>query len=142
MFKHALVQDAAYESLLVSKRRQLHLGISRALESSPDSKPGILARHFSSAGLAEKAASYFLAAGMRALSVFALHEAVSELEMGLREIETLKSSATRDRLELDLRTSLGTARIASLGWANSRLETCSCQRLRSQKNSTMNGQWV
>ncbi len=116
IFKHALVQDAAYESLLTARRRQLHARIAEALEKSSDPDPAILARHFSAAGVAKKAAAYFLAAGQRALSVSALPEAGSELEMGLREIDSLSTSPARDRLELDLRTALGAAKIAFFGW--------------------------
>ena len=116
IFKHALVQDAAYESLLISKRRQVHARIAQTMEAAQDAEPGILARHFSAAGLAEKAAEHFLAAGRRALSVSALAEAGSELEMGLREVEALPPSPAHDRLELDVRTALGAARIAYRGW--------------------------
>lgn len=119
IFKHALVQDAAQDSLLITKRQELHALIGEALEASPDPKPAILARHFSAAGLAGKAATYFLAAGKRALSVSALPEASSELEMGLQEIPTLSQMPERDRLELDLRTALGASRIAYRGWSHS-----------------------
>jgi len=113
------VQDAAYESLLKSNRQQLHVRIAEALEASADAEPGVLARHFSLAGLAEKAAFYYLAAGRRSLSVSALPEAGSEFELGLREIEVLSLSSARDRLELDLRTTLGTVKVATMGWAHS-----------------------
>jgi class 3 adenylate cyclase len=116
IFKHALVQDAAYESLLIAKRQQLHAQIAQTLETSPDPDPAVLAHHFSAAGLAEKAATFCLAAGRRALSVSALPEAGGELEMGLREIDAMPPSAGRDRLELDLRTALGAAKIAYFGW--------------------------
>lgn len=115
-FKHALVQDTAYESLLISKRRELHARIAEELETSADTEPAVLARHFSAAGLAGKAASYFLAAGKRALAVSALQEAASESQMGLREIESLPPSASRHRLELDMRMALGAATLASYGW--------------------------
>lgn len=115
-FKHALVQDAAYESLLASKRRRFHAHIAPALEASPDPDPAVLARHFSAAHVADKAANYFLAAGERALAMSALTEAASESELGLAEIEHLPASAARDRIELDLRMALGAARLASFGW--------------------------
>jgi class 3 adenylate cyclase len=116
IFKHALVQDAAYESLLLSKRQQVHARIAQVLEASLDSEPGVLARHFSAANLAEKAATYFLDAGTRALSMSALPEASSELEMGLREVEALPPSSGQERLELSLRTALGAANLAYFGW--------------------------
>lgn len=116
IFKHALVQDAAYDSMLVSKQRQLHARIANALARSEEEEPGVVARHFSAAGDAAEAAAYFLAAGQRALSVSALTEAAGELEMGLQDIQQMTVSPERDRLELDLRTMLGAARIASRGW--------------------------
>ena len=119
IFKHALVQETAHESLLVSKRQQLHARIAEVLEVSAEPEPAVLARHFSAAGLAEKAAMYFLSAGGRALTVSALPEASSELEMGLEEIAALPPSTERDRLELDLRTALGASRIAFRGWPHS-----------------------
>ncbi len=118
IFKHALVQDAAYKSLLIAKRQQLHARIAKSLEALPDPESAVLARHFSAASLAEKAAAYFLAAGQRALSVSALPEAGGELEMGLREIDAMPPSSKRDRLELDLRTALGAAKIAYYGWSH------------------------
>lgn len=119
MFKHALVQDTAYESLLASKRRELHARIAEALEALPDTEPAVLARHFSAAGFAEQAATNFLAAGQRALSVSALAEAAGECELGLHEIQALPPSRSRDRQELDMRMALGAARIASFGWPHS-----------------------
>ena len=70
-FKHALVRDAAYESLLKSRRHQLHGQIARTLEEKfPDvvtSEPEILAHHFTEAGIIDLATSYWLKAGNRAL---------------------------------------------------------------------------
>jgi tetratricopeptide (TPR) repeat protein len=116
IFKHALVQDAAYENLLVSRRRQLHARIAETLEASADSDAAVLARHFSAAGMAEKAAPHFLAAGRQGLAVTALAEACAQLELGLAETVKLEPSESRNRLELDIRTALGTGRIAHLGW--------------------------
>ena len=116
IFKHALVQDAAYESLLVSRRRQLHSRIAHTLEESGGADPAVLAHHFSAAGLAEKAAANFLTAGRQGLAVTALAEACAQLELGLQETEKLEPSGSRSRLELDIRTALGTGRIAHLGW--------------------------
>ena len=116
VFKHALVQDTAYKSLLISKRQQLHSRIARTLEESADADPAVLAHHYSAAGLAEKAAPNFLAAGKQGLAVTALAEACAQLERGLQETENLDPSESRNRLELDIRTALGTGRIAHLGW--------------------------
>ena len=118
LFKHALVQDAAYESLLKSKRRALHAKLAYALENLDESDPLDLARHYSAAGLADEAATSYLAAGQRLLGASALPEASGALELGLEQVDALAPSAKRDRLELDLRTALGAARMARFGWAH------------------------
>jgi predicted ATPase len=112
------VQDAAYASLLVSTRRNLHERLALALERSEDAEPLALARHFSAAGAHERAADLYLAAGRRSLGSSALPEAIGALELGLREAETIAPSTERDRTELDLRVALGTARMANFGWAH------------------------
>ncbi len=119
LFKHALVQDAAYESLLTRKRRELHARIAEVLEASVEPDPATLAHHCSAAGLAEKAARYYLETGNRLLRASGLAEACAELEAGLREIETLPSNSARDRLELDISLVLGTARLGYFGWPHS-----------------------
>lgn len=116
LFKHALVQDTAYESLLMRKRRQIHADLARTLEGRADTDPLALARHCAAAGLAEKAVGHYLAAGQHLLATSALPEAVNALELGQRELVTLEPSDRRDRLELDLRVALGTARMANFGW--------------------------
>ncbi|MFQ5564893.1 MAG: hypothetical protein ACE5EU_00815, partial [Paracoccaceae bacterium] len=118
IFKHALVQDAAYASLLISARRSLHERLALALEQSEDPDPLALARHFSAAGANQRAADLYLAAGRRSLGGSALPEAIGALELGLQEAATIAPSAERDRLELDIRVALGTARMANFGWAH------------------------
>ncbi len=118
IFKHALVQDAAYASLLSTTRRNLHGRLALALERSDDPDPLALARHFSVAGTNQRAAQLYLAAGRRSLEGSALPESIGALELGLREVEAIAPSTGRDRLELDLRVALGTARMASFGWAH------------------------
>ncbi|MGR3717887.1 MAG: ATP-binding protein, partial [Thermohalobaculum sp.] len=118
IFKHALVQDAAYASLLISVRRSLHQRLALALERSEDPDPLVLARHFSAAGATQRAAHLYLASGLRSLAGSALPEAIGALGLGLQEVAAIASSAVRDRLELDLRVALGTARMASFGWAH------------------------
>ena len=86
-FKHALVQDAAYGTLLRSRRQVLHARIAAALEDRFSeivaAQPALLADHCSEAGLAEKAVEYWLAAGRRALARSAAAEAVALLRRGL-----------------------------------------------------------
>ena len=99
-FKHALVRDAAYESLLKSRRQQLHGQIARALEERfadiVASQPEIVAHHFTEAGLVDPAIDYWLKAGNLALSRSANAEAVKHLETGDRA-DAIPSPVARAR---------------------------------------------
>ena len=118
-FKHALVRDAAYESLLKSRRHQLHGQIARTLEERfPDvvtGEPEILARHFTEAGIVDLATSYWLKAGNRALSRSANAEAVKHLRRGIELTQELAQSPERVRKELDFYLALGPAVAATEG---------------------------
>ena len=118
-FKHALVRDAAYESLLKSRRHQLHGQIARTLEERfPDvvtGEPEILARHFTEAGIVDLATSYWLKAGDRALSRSANAEAVKHLKRGIELTQELAQSPERVRKELDFYLALGPAVAATEG---------------------------
>ena len=120
-FKHALVQDAAYDSLLKSRRQELHGKIARVIEQRfPNIKttePEVLAHHLTAAGLAEAAIPLWQAAGELALKRLALTEAIAHLNQGLELVATLPRSSQRDASELGLRTRLGTAWLALKGWA-------------------------
>ena len=120
-FKHALVQDAAYDSLLKRSRQTLHGKIARVIEERfPNVKinePEVLAHHLTAAGLAENAIPLWQAGGDLALKRMALAEAVSHLNQGLELISTLPRSSQRDASELELRTRLGTAWVALKSWA-------------------------
>ena len=87
IFKHALVQDAAYGTLLRSRRQRLHSRIAATLEDRfPEivlAQPALLAHHCAEAGLAEKAVAYWLKAGQQALARSAMTEAVAQLRKGL-----------------------------------------------------------
>jgi class 3 adenylate cyclase/predicted ATPase len=119
-FKHALVQDAAYGTLLRSRRQQLHARIGAALESRfPEivaAQPALLAHHCEEAGLSEKAIAYWLAAGRHAWARSASPEAVALLRRGLALVPALPESDWRREIELDLQIALGQASIASQGW--------------------------
>ena len=125
-FKHALVQDAAYDSLLKSRRQELHHKIARVIEERfPDIKttePEVLAHHLTAAQLAEAAAPLWRAAGELSMRRMALTEAVSHLSRGLEAISTLPPSLERDASELELRTLLGGALIATRGFASPEVE--------------------
>ena len=119
-FKHVLVRDAAYESLLKSRREQLHGRIARTMEDKfPDivvSQPEILAHHFTEANLVEPAINYWLKAGNLALGRSA-NAAVNHLEHGLKLVASINNQTTSGRLELLLQTSLGNALRATKGWS-------------------------
>jgi len=120
-FKHALVRDAAYESLLKSRRQQLHGQIARALEQrfadTVASQPEIVAQHFTEAGLVEPAIDYWLKAGHLALSRSANAEAVKHLRQGIELTRSLAPSPERVRKELDFYLALGPAVAATEGYA-------------------------
>ncbi len=123
-FKHALVQDAAYNSLLKSRRQELHAKIARVIEQRfPNIKttePEVLAHHLTAAGLTEAAIPLWQAAGELALKRMALTEAIAHLNQGLELVATLPRSSQRDASELELRTPpwnrmVGAQRLASPG---------------------------
>src|SRR5499433_3373488 len=118
-FKHALVRDAAYESLLKSRRQQLHGQIARAVEQSfadiVASQPEIVAHHFTEAGLVDPAINYWLKAGHLALSRSANAEAVKHLRQGIELTRSLAPSPGRVRKELDFYLALGPATAATEG---------------------------
>ena len=116
IFKHALVQDAAYESLLKSRRQTLHLAIAKALNENfsegVESEPELLAHHYTEAGLTEPAIDYWEKAGEHALRRSANFEAISHLNKGLELLKTLPESRKRDERELPLQLALGPALMA------------------------------
>lgn len=125
-FKHALVQETAYQSLLRGTRRQLHQQIADLLESQGDDlaapEPELLAYHYTAAGLTEKAVSYWRLAGRVAISRSAHMEAVSHLTQGLALLDNLPETPERSAQELSLQTSLGASLIASKGYAAPEVE--------------------
>jgi predicted ATPase len=117
-FKHALVRDAAYAGLLMSKRRRLHSGIARVLkEKFGDREPELLAFHFTEGGELAEAVSYWLVAGQRAAERSANVEAVAHLRHGLKLIESLPETAQTAQLELAFQSALGLPLIATKGYA-------------------------
>jgi tetratricopeptide (TPR) repeat protein len=120
-FKHVLVQDAAYDSLLRSRRQELHAKIARVIESRlPNIKatePEVLAHHLTEAGQAEAAIPLWQAAGDLASKRMALAEAIAHLKRGLELVAAPPRSPERDTSELELRTRMGTAWLGLKGWA-------------------------
>lgn len=120
-FKHALVRDAAYETLLKTRRQQLHGQIGRTLEERfadvVASQPEIVAHHFTEAGLVEPAIDYWFKSGKLALSRSANAEAVKHLRRGLELTQSQTTSGMRIRKELDFLLALGPAISATEGYA-------------------------
>jgi class 3 adenylate cyclase/tetratricopeptide (TPR) repeat protein len=118
-FKHALVQDAAYQSLLKSRRQQLHGQIARVLEARfadiVTSEPETVAHHLTEAGLTDPAIDYWLKAGNLALNRSANAEAVKHLRRGIELILSQAPSPKRVRKELDFYLALGPAVAATEG---------------------------
>jgi predicted ATPase len=110
LFKHALVQDAAYGTLLREPRRALHDRIANALQSKfpeiAESQPELLARHYTEAGLIETAAGQWGKAGRRSLEQSALGEAAEQLKRALGQIATLPSTPALRREEIKLQVAL------------------------------------
>ncbi len=121
-FKHALVQDAAYGTLLKSRRRQLHARIAEVLEKqfpeTADAQPELLAHHYSQAGLVERSAKNWERAGQNAVGRFAMAEAVAHLTSALEQIASMPDAQDRSRTELRLQLLLGGALLATRGWAS------------------------
>jgi predicted ATPase len=109
-FKHALVQDAAYGTLLRSRRQQLHGRITAVLESQfPEivkTHPEVLALHCAEAGLTEPALGYWLEAGRQAIAKCAMAEAVAQLRKGLDLLSGVPDSALRREQEINLHMTL------------------------------------
>ena len=110
LFKHALVQDAAYGTLLREPRRALHARIAETLESQfaeiAERQPELLARHCTEAGLIEKAAGLWGKAGQRSLERSALAEAVEQLTRALDQIATLPATPALRREQIKLQVAL------------------------------------
>lgn len=125
-FKHALVQDAAYDSLLKPQRQALHAAIVQVVESRfpalQQGKPEMLARHATAAGQPHQAIPYWRKASDMALQRLSLHEAVAHLDAGLAAVAALPSSLQRDQTELQLRASLGTVHMLAKGWGAPEVE--------------------
>ena len=121
LFKHALVQDAAYGTLLREPRRALHARIAQILESQfPDiaeSRPELLARHFTEAGLIEKSSKFWGMAGLRSLARSALLEAEAQLSRAVAQIATLPSNPGVRKEQTKLQIGLANALMHTKGFS-------------------------
>jgi TOMM system kinase/cyclase fusion protein len=122
LFKHALIQDTAYQSLLRSTRQQYHQRIVSVLEARfPDlceTQPELLAHHATAAGLHTQALGYWQRAGQRAVERSANLEATAHLSKGLEVLMTLPDTAERAWHEIELQIALGPALMAIQGWGS------------------------
>ena len=149
-FKHALMQDAAYDSLLKSRRSQLHAMIARVLATDFASRvahePEWLAHHYTQAGDVAAAVPLWRDAGELAIKRVALVEAVAHFQKGLALLNQLPPSGDRDAIELTIREKLNAAWAGLRGWAASEIDANSAAILRlatSQHNtrSLLLGLW-
>jgi hypothetical protein len=122
LFKHALVQDTAYSTLLRGPRQALHRRIAEALEQRfPDfieTRPEILAHHYGEAAIDDQAITYWHLAGKLSAAKSAVREAVAQLRRGLSLLDGLPETRERKRLELDIHITLTQALMAGKGYAD------------------------
>lgn len=123
IFKHALIQDVAYESLLKSKRQTIHKKIVSILEEKfsemTETEPELFARHYTSAGIYDKAIAFWHKAGFKELQRSYNFEAINLLTNGLKLLEKLPDSPEKNQTELLLQATLGPAVIATKGFGAS-----------------------
>jgi class 3 adenylate cyclase/predicted ATPase len=121
LFKHALVQDTAYQSLLKSRRQQLHHQVVHVLvkkfPQTIETQPEVIAHHYTEAGSIEQAIPYWQKAGERASQRSANVEALQQLTKGLELLKTLSDAPERAQQELTLQLGLGAVLIAVKGFA-------------------------
>ena len=154
VFKHALIQDAAYASLLKSTRQHYHQRIAHVLEEqfpeTAEAQPELLAHHFTEAGLTEKAVHYWHTAAQRAVERSAHVEAITHLRRGMELLQTLPETPQRLQREVDMHIALGASLSATKGFATPEVEqTYShaqhlCQHLEDPQRlfSVLRGLWI
>jgi predicted ATPase len=120
-FKHALIQDAAYASLLKSTRQQYHQRIAQVLETRfpelTDTQPELVAHHYTEAGLSAPAVRYWLLAGQYSAQRSEHHEAIGHLTKGVEVLQSLPDTPERTHQELLLRVTLGVSLVTVHGYA-------------------------
>src|SRR5262249_22285428 len=116
LFKHALVQDTAYSTLLRGPRQALHRRIAEALEERfsdlVETRPEIVAHHYGEAAMPDKAIAYWHLAGKLSVAKPAVREAIAQLRRGLSLLDGLPETRERNQLELDIHVTLSTALMA------------------------------
>jgi predicted ATPase len=131
-FKHALIQDAAYENLLKSRRQVLHRRVAETLRDNvavaAAAEPELLAHHFTQAGLTEAAIEWWGKAGQRSLERSALVEAAEQFTRALAQIATLPSTPDLRRDEIKLQVALITPLMHVKGFATPETKAASSER--------------
>ncbi|HYM31920.1 MAG TPA: AAA family ATPase [Candidatus Cybelea sp.] len=126
VFKHTLLQEAAYDSMLRSRRQQLHARIAESLETHfpelVEAQPELCAHHFARAGYVDKAFDYALVAAQRAAARFANAESIKHYAAARELLGTMPEGRERDRRELDLQIGLGVPMLAAKGYAAQEVE--------------------
>jgi class 3 adenylate cyclase/tetratricopeptide (TPR) repeat protein len=126
MFKHALIQETAYQSLLKRTRQQLHARVTQVLEERfPErgaAEPEVVARHAEAAGSVVTAVTYYQRAGERAWDRSAHDEAITQFRKAIALIETLPAGRERDAREAGVQRALGMTLTASRGYAHAETE--------------------
>jgi class 3 adenylate cyclase/predicted ATPase len=127
LFKHALIQDAAYESLLKNRRREYHLRIAETLERRfpeiAETQPELLGHHWAGANRAAEAIDYLLRAGRLAFERSAYAEAADNLNRGRALLPGVADADARERTELELLLALGPVLVGIRGYSNPEVET-------------------
>jgi class 3 adenylate cyclase/tetratricopeptide (TPR) repeat protein len=139
-FKHALIQETAYNSLLKSHRQQLHHRVANVIEHQFEdlatNHPEVLGHHYTEAGIHRKAVPIWLLAGQQAYQQNATSEAISHLEKGISLLKYLDDKDGKQDLELDLKLTLGSTYIVSHGFPHPKVkETFHQARVLSQESS-------
>ena len=123
LFKHALIQDAAYQSLLKRTRQQYHERVAKLLEDRfpelASTQPELVAHHYTEANCPAQAIAYWLRAGVAAASRSANLEAIDQFHRGLKLVDALPDMRERAERELDLQMALGAALFATKSWSHS-----------------------
>jgi class 3 adenylate cyclase/predicted ATPase len=124
LFKHALVQDAAYGTLLRARRQDLHARVATALEQHfadlVERQPELLAHHLTAAGVTERAVDQWLKAGRHAAERLAHLEAIRHFDRGLAILPVLPEGPARDRREIELQLTRGLSLFTAEGYSSSR----------------------
>jgi class 3 adenylate cyclase/predicted ATPase len=126
VFRHALIRDAAYESLLRSNRQQIHRQVAQILTQQfkevAETQPELIAQHYSAGGMLEEAIAAWQAAGVRSSERSAYEEAIVQYRTALELLELLPESVEREQREMQLQVALAAPLLAARGYGSSDLE--------------------